>query len=56
VNEIKQFPIKLAFAMMLNKSQRQTLGKLGLKLDTCENISHCQLYVTMAKVKIWGSL
>lgn len=52
----KQFPIKLAFAMTINKSQGQTFDKVGLKLDENECFSHGQLYVGISRVRNWQSL
>ncbi|XP_057340808.1 uncharacterized protein LOC130677904 isoform X2 [Microplitis mediator] len=44
-----QFPIRLAFAMTINKSQGQTLSVCGLDLETpC--FSHGQLYVGCSRV------
>ena len=45
----KQFPIKLCFAMTVNKSQGQTLGIVGLDLRTAA-FTHGQLYVAMSRV------
>ena len=45
----KQFPIKLCFAMTVNKSQGQTLGIVGLDLRT-EAFTHGQLYVAMSRI------
>jgi len=43
-----QFPIRLAFAMTINKSQGQTLSVCGLDLETlC--FSHGQLYVACSR-------
>lgn len=44
-----QFPIKLAFAMTINKVQGQSLDVVGLDLETpC--FSHKQLYVACSRV------
>jgi len=45
----KQFPIKLCFAMTVNKSQGQTLGIVGLDLRTSA-FTHGQFYVAMSRV------
>ena len=45
----KQFPIKLSFAMSVNKSQGQTLGIVGLNLQYSA-FTHRQLYVALSKV------
>jgi len=46
----KQFPIKLAYAITINKSQGQTLHKVGLYLpDNC--FAHGQFYVGMSRVQ-----
>lgn len=52
----KQFPVRLAFSMTVNKSQGQTLDKVGLKLDKNECFSHGQLYVAISRVRNWNSL
>ena len=45
----RQFPIKVAFAMTINKSQGQTLSNVGVWLnDPC--FAHGQLYVCMSRV------
>ncbi|XP_028096566.1 ATP-dependent DNA helicase PIF1-like [Camellia sinensis] len=45
----RQFPIKLAFAMTISKSQGQTLKNVGLYLPNLV-FSHGQLYVTLSCV------
>ncbi|XP_003741317.1 ATP-dependent DNA helicase PIF6-like [Galendromus occidentalis] len=44
-----QFPVRLAFAMTINKAQGQTLGVCGLEL-TNPCFSHGQLYVACSRV------
>lgn len=45
-----QFPVKLAFAMTINKSQGQTFNRVGLSL--LDNVfTHGQLYVACSRVR-----
>ena len=45
----KQFPIKVAYAMSINRSQGQTLQKVGIFLP--QNVfTHGQLYVALSRV------
>lgn len=50
----RQFPIRLAFAMAINKAQGQTFKKIGIDLRK-EVFNHGQLYVAMSRVKSWNS-
>ncbi len=50
-----QFPIRLAFAMTINKSQGQTFKKVGLYLPT-PVFSHGQFYVAASRISKFENL
>ncbi|KAF4529493.1 hypothetical protein B566_EDAN015004 [Ephemera danica] len=50
-----QLPLKLSFAMTVNKSQGQTLDKVGFLLQDA-SFSHGQLYVGSSRVSKWEDL
>jgi len=51
----RQFPIKLAFAITINKSQGQTFDRVGIDLRK-DVFNHGQLYVAFSRVRSWKTL
>ena len=51
----KQFPVRLCFAMTINKSQGQSFEKVGLDLQM-PVFSHGQFYVAVSRVCSTNSL
>ena len=51
----RQFPIKPSYAMAINKSQSQTLTKVGIYLPQSV-FTHGQLFVAMSRVKSYNNL
>ena len=52
----KQFPIRPAFAMTINKAQGQTLKYVGIDLKSRSCFSHGQLYVALSRVTEMSNL
>ena len=51
----RQFPIKPSYVMTINRSQSQTLTKVGIYLPQ-SIFTHVQLYVAMSRVKSYYGL
>lgn len=51
----RQFPIRIAFAMTINKAQGQTFQKVGLYLQN-PVFTHGQLYVAFSRVKTFNNI
>jgi ATP-dependent DNA helicase PIF1 len=45
-----QFPVVLAYSMTINKSQGQTLDRVGIYLKT-NVVAHGQLYVALSRAR-----
>ncbi|XP_076069747.1 uncharacterized protein LOC143041623 [Oratosquilla oratoria] len=52
----RQFPVRLCYAMTINKSQGQTFECCGLLLDSAQCFAHGQLYVACSRVTSHDSL
>ena len=50
----RQFPVKLAFEMTINKAQGQTFKNIGIDLRR-DVFTHGQLYVALSRVKAWNN-
>ena len=52
----RQFPVRVCWAMTVNKAQGQTLNKVILYLLGRQLFSHGQLYVALSRGKYFGSV
>ena len=52
----KQYPVRPAFAMTINKSQGQSIKYVGINLQVRPAFSHGQLYVALSRVTRQGNL
>jgi hypothetical protein len=52
----KQYPVRPAFAMTINKSQGQSMKYVGINLQARPAFSHGQLYVALSRVTRQGNL
>ena len=52
----KQYPVRPAFAMTINKSQGQSMKYVGINLQSRPAFSHGQLYVALSRVTRQGNL
>jgi len=50
-----QFPVKLAYAMTINKAQGQTFKRLGIDLTT-PIFDHGQLYTALSRAPSWEAI
>ena len=50
-----QFPVRLAWAMTINKAQRQTLDKVGIHLEE-PAFTHGQLYVALLRARSFADV
>ena len=46
----KQYPVRPAFAMTINKSQGQPIKFVGIDLQSRPAFSHSQLYISLSRV------
>jgi len=53
--EEDKFPIDLGFAMTINKSQGQTIGRIGLDLRE-DVFTHGELYVALSRARSWNNI